>query len=338
MSPDRPQTHTGSILDAREAKPLFVDELTQSSGNESSSGEEPDDQGWLQLDNNQVKSRLPEIAEKDAVDHRLMKEDDQMQFAIRRLAQSQLQQHIHNALTLHNTSNGSQRRQSIAETITSEETRPKFLEQMSLDDNVMRQTEIFVPPNDIPVVGMMDNQGVIEKFIATLKNDGVEVLKLGRRNNWQIRYLTVSREVSWPSRDQFSDMAQCLQCPRALLWLKQFSADNYSIDAIKSKGRGGLLFTQLISVSQDSNEAFNKKVLPRKHQGHFPPTGRVILTYVYEGGVRELLICFKSDEDAIAFCTSIRIIKKVVDRWMEAEITGGTGVEEKVDEEQKQKL
>lgn len=244
------------------------------------------------------------------------------QLEIRRLAKQQLSEHVRNALTIHGSLKGSiqrpelssQRADSRSQSSESEETRPKSL------DTATPALLPTIAPNSLLAPLSYDPQDVLERFISTLKNEGIEVLKLGRRNGWQIRFLTVSREVSWPNRDQSStDSTHCPQCPRALLWLKQFSSENYSIDAIKGKGRGGVLFTQLLSVDFPRTDLFLKKTLPRKFQPNFPPSGGVVLTYVYEGGTRELLLCFRNNVDAQSFCTSMKIIKKVVDRWMDAE-------------------
>jgi hypothetical protein len=257
---------------------------------------------------NEERSQKQDLTMKDG-------SEEEKQLEIRSVAQKQLLQHVQNALTLHGNINVScQGTESTSHSSESEETRPKRLEQSA------QSLATSITPKSLLRSLSFQHQGVLEKFISTLKNEGVEVLKLGRRNNWQIRFLTVSREVSWPNRGQNSaDSAHCPQCPRALLWLKQFNAENYSIDAIKGKGRGGVLFTQLMSVELKSTDVFYKKNLPRKFQPSFPASGGVVLTYVFEGGTRELLLCFKNSVDAESFCTSMKIIKKVVDRWMDSE-------------------
>ena len=74
-------------------------------------------------------------------------------------------------------------------------------------------------------------QEVLQKFSTILRNDKVEVLKLNRHGKWQLRYITVSREVAWlkpnggvPSTPKSS------QCPQALLWYKAHNTKNTVVD------------------------------------------------------------------------------------------------------------
>lgn len=249
--------------------------------------------------------------------------EDELHFELRRQAQQQLLKHAQNALSMHESKNRSdQQTESAVMSIKSLETLPNE------PDYVEQLQESSLNGDVISPIASLEQQEVLERFISTLKNDGVEVLKLGRRNNWQIRYLTVSRESS-------STGGHSPQFPRALLWLKQFKADTYSIDAIKVKGRGGVLFSQLMSVDLANTDSFYftnadsfyQKILPKKFQPKFPTSCGVVLTYVYESGVRKLLLCFKNEGDAKSFCTSMRIIKKLSDKWADIEQSNAENME-----------
>lgn len=240
---------------------------------------------------------------------------DEKQLEIRRLAQKQLLRHIQKAITLHGNVNiHTQNSDTSTNSSESEKIGPKETD-LAYTSPVNTASAILNNSQKMPTE---DKQDAIAKFISSLKHEGVEVLKLGRRNNWQIRFLTVSREVSWSSNTQ--SRIHCPQCPQALLWLKQFNNETYSIDAIKGKGRGGVLFSQLLDVELRSTEEQYKKPFPKRFQQVFPTSAGVVVSYIFEGGTRRLLLCFKNVTDAQSFCTSMKIIKSIVDRWMESEI------------------
>lgn len=157
----------------------------------------------------------------------------------------------------------------------------------------------------------VDHLTTLEKFSATLKNEGVQVLKLGRGNKWQIRYLTVSREfTSLKPNEAPEDIGGC---PRALLWLKKFNVQDYSLSNLKAGGRGGLLFSKLQSVYRLHHSDHYKRA-PRKIKHSFPIFAGVCVEYLCDDSIRKLIMCFKRHEEAQAFCTAMEIIKEVNDR------------------------
>jgi hypothetical protein len=157
-------------------------------------------------------------------------------------------------------------------------------------------------------------RSVLEKFSSTLRNEGIEVLKLNRRNKWQIRFLSVSREVTWLNTE--AENADIGQCPKALLWLKRFQGSSYGISNLKNKGRGGIMFTKLESVNLEmaSRNAFP---ISKRLKAIFEENACVSLEYLFEGGTRTVTLCFKNTRDAKTFCAAMKIIKDVVEREQE---------------------
>lgn len=165
------------------------------------------------------------------------------------------------------------------------------------------------PSSNLSTKLSSEQRTVLENFSTQLKKEGVEVLKLGRRNRWQVRYLTVSREVtSFESDDDVG------QCPKALLWPKQRNPPNCSVASIKDNGRGGVRFDHLKQVrAVESNEYYDRHV-PRKLKETFPTFAGIVLDYWYEGGERQLHFCFKSKLEAQAFSAAVTIIKEATNR------------------------
>jgi len=85
---------------------------------------------------------------------------------------------------------------------------------------------------------------ILEKFLITLRNNGIEVSKLNRDNKWQTRYLTVSKEGSWLCHSD-GNSGDRAYFPLAILWVKKFSTKEYSISNIDKQGKGGIILTQL---------------------------------------------------------------------------------------------
>lgn len=158
-------------------------------------------------------------------------------------------------------------------------------------------------------------------FSSLLKQKGVRVLKLGRQNKWQVRYLTVSKEVVWVSPHERA--REVGQCPKALLWVKRFDSKAHDLSKIKSQGRGGVLFSDLNKVeyvkgqNTSATESFDRisKTLKRT----FPSFFGVSVDYSFhdEDGTRShrsVMLSFMSKADAEAFITAIKIIKDALAR------------------------
>lgn len=154
-------------------------------------------------------------------------------------------------------------------------------------------------------------QDVLQKFSTMLRNDKVEVLKLNRHGKWQLRYLTVSREVAWLRPSGASSTPKSSQCPQALLWYKAQHTKNAGLGGLKNDGRGGFLFAQLHSIERDPN-VNPPSAIPKKLKPKYTSYAGVKIRYHCEEGERDLVFCFQDPSDAKAFCTAVDIIHQVV--------------------------
>jgi hypothetical protein len=157
-----------------------------------------------------------------------------------------------------------------------------------------------------------EDQAMLENFSSALKNTGVEVLKLGRKNKWQVRYLTVSKEVTKLSTGGVA--GDIGQCPMALLWPKSFKGHNFSVATIKENGRGGVLFKHLKKVRPTASNEYYDHHLPKKLKVAFPEFAGVVLDYLHDSGARQLHLCFKSTAESQAFITAMLIIREATER------------------------
>lgn len=189
-------------------------------------------------------------------------------------------------------------------------------------DNISTESSVSQLPKPITMIKVhepspskpsFDQRAMLETFSSHLKKEGVEVLKLSRRNKWQVRYLTVSREVTRLDTQEFFT-GNIGQCPKALLWPKQRKGRNNSVSSIKGNGRGGLLFAQLTQVELSSSNELYDRHLPRKLKAAFPSYAGAVLDYCFKRGNRKLHFCFKTKLDAEAFVTTMLIIKEAAER------------------------
>lgn len=155
------------------------------------------------------------------------------------------------------------------------------------------------------------HEEVLQKFSSMLRNDKVEVLKLNRHGKWQLRYITVSREVSWLHNSQVPPTPTSSQCPQALLWYKGHNTKNNGLAGLRNDGRGGFLFSQLQKVERDPN-VNPPAPIPKKLKAKFGSYAGVKIQYICEDGDRDLVFCFQDPSDAKAFCTAVDIIHQVV--------------------------
>lgn len=173
---------------------------------------------------------------------------------------------------------------------------------------------------DIPVPWLstalsFEQRAVLKDFSSNLKNDGVQVMKLSRRNRWQIRYLTVSKEVSRLSSDQ-DGSKNIEQCPKALLWPKRIvRSQKCSISSIKSGGQGGLHFERLLQIRPVVSNEYYDTNLSKRLKREFPVFAGVAVDFSYEGGgQRQLHLCFRTKIDAEAFVATMHIIREAAER------------------------
>lgn len=156
------------------------------------------------------------------------------------------------------------------------------------------------------------HQDVLQKFSSMLRNDKVEVLKLNRHGKWQVRFITVSREIAWlKQNDAEPRTPSSSQCPQALLWYKAHNMKNTGLAGLKNDGRGGFMFSQLSKIERDPN--INPPApVPKKLKAKYGTYAGVKIKYLCDEGERDLIFCFQDKSDASAFCTAIDIIHKVV--------------------------
>jgi hypothetical protein len=165
-------------------------------------------------------------------------------------------------------------------------------------------------------------------FFAVMKNEGMEVLKLGRRNKWQLRYLTVTVEVMNFTDHKYEVDVGDSQCPLGLLWLKHRPDSQHGLSSLKKLGRGGLPFSSLRKIGsvRDENagaatESLSK--ISKKQRALFPSLNGVSIEYSFisdDGSLenRSVLFCFKTEKDADAFAAAMETIKTIVSRGPEA--------------------
>jgi hypothetical protein len=195
---------------------------------------------------------------------------------------------------------------------------PKFGDSLSTESSVSQGPKPM-PQGETPISRLstalsFEQRAVLEKFSSCLKNEGVPVLKLGRRSKWQVRYLMVSKEATILSSDQ-SETNGIGQCPKALLWPKRVAkGQSVSIASIKANGRGGVLFERLKQVRPVASNEYYDRHLPKKLKRDFPVFAGVAVDYTYDGGQRQLHLCFKSILDAQAFVTAMLIIREATER------------------------
>lgn len=155
-------------------------------------------------------------------------------------------------------------------------------------------------------------EDVLQKFSTMLRNDKVEVLKMNRHGKWQLRYITVSKEVAWlQQNNQAPPTPTSSKCPQALLWYKGHNTKNSGLAGLRNDGRGGFLFSQLKKVERDPN-VNPPAPIPKKLKAKFGSYAGVKIQYICEEGDRDLVFCFQDPSDAKAFCTAVDIIHQVV--------------------------
>jgi hypothetical protein len=157
---------------------------------------------------------------------------------------------------------------------------------------------------------------LVEKFTKQLGTDGVEVLKLNSRKQWQVRYFTVAKEqLALTAHEAKSKSGDTAQCPKALLWLKKFNNKNggYGLTNIDKSGHGGMMIVDLTDVSV-SNKRDLENPLPKKLQNKFQHSVLVTLDYTVNGTFRSVEFRCKNNDEAQFLCTCLRVIRDLLRR------------------------
>ena len=152
----------------------------------------------------------------------------------------------------------------------------------------------------------------LEVFTRSLNGEGIQVLKLGRRNKWQLRFLGLIKT---------NHVEEVSQLPLGLLWSKRkFDASSRGLDSLKNGGRGGFLFRQLNKVEYVRKSAAAvsfAQAASKKSNRDFKSFVGVNVDYWYSESDksvhhRSVLLCFKSEEEADSFVTAVETIKAAI--------------------------
>lgn len=168
-----------------------------------------------------------------------------------------------------------------------------------------------------PILLSFSQRSLIEKFSKQLANVGVEVLKLNRRKQWQVRYFTVSKEqIALIAHEANSKSgAEVAQCPKALLWLKKFNpkGGGYSLANIDKSGHGGMLLVDLKDIHV-SNKQDMENPFPKKMADKFKDSVLVTLEYQFNNEKRRIEFRCKDNDEAQFLCTCMRVIRDLLKR------------------------
>lgn len=181
----------------------------------------------------------------------------------------------------------------------------------------LHSASVAPKPTTTPILLSFSQRSLIEKFSKQLANVGVEVLKMNRRKQWQVRYFTVSKEqIALIAHEADSKSgAEVAQCPKALLWLKKFNAKGggYSLANIDKSGHGGMLLVDLkdihVSIKQDLENPFPKKIAEK-----FKDSVLVALEYQFNNEKRRIEFRCKDNDEAQFLCTCMRVIRDLLKR------------------------
>lgn len=150
-----------------------------------------------------------------------------------------------------------------------------------------------------------EQRDIIAVFASMLRQEGIEILKLNRRNKWQMKVLTVSDEAIF-LKTHLGD----LNCPEALLWVKRFNPKtSYSLTSIRNEGRGGVQFSGIQKMlilpnNDDSTPPHHSISLYPK----FKDSVSVQIIYLCNGNSKIMTIRCKTKEDAEILISSTRTV------------------------------
>lgn len=158
-------------------------------------------------------------------------------------------------------------------------------------------------------ITLTNNQrALVEQFAGQLSNYGMEVLKLNRKNQWQLRYFTVSKEqLALTAHEALRPVGEVSQCPEALLWLKKFNPNigGYNLSNIDKGGHGGMMLANVIDVQVfDSPNLDN---VPKKSLDRFKKASLVKMIYTMDGSPRVTDFLCRDSNEAQYLSTCIRV-------------------------------
>jgi len=171
-----------------------------------------------------------------------------------------------------------------------------------------------------PILLSSSQRNLIERFSKQLTSVGIEVLKLNTKRKWQIRHLTVSKEMIPLSAHQAISKSEDLtSCHKALLWLKKFNrthhGDGYGISNIDKNGHGGMLLVDLSEIKVSNvAEDLVENPLPKKLHEPFKDSVLVTMDYKINGSRRSIELRCKNDDEAQFLCTCTRLVRDMLRR------------------------
>ncbi|KAL3922202.1 MAG: hypothetical protein SGILL_002329, partial [Bacillariaceae sp.] len=147
-------------------------------------------------------------------------------------------------------------------------------------------------PSAGPILLSFSQRSLMDKFSKQLTAVGVEVLKLNRRSQWQVRFFTVSKEqIALSAHEAISKTGELARCPKALLWLKKYNPKNggYGITNIDKDGHGGMLLVDLLEIEvSDGKVDMVQHPLPKKLADKFKNSVLLTLKYKMNGSLRSI--------------------------------------------------
>lgn len=182
--------------------------------------------------------------------------------------------------------------------------------------SAMMSEMMSVNTRNAPILLSTSQRSLIDRFAKQMAHVGVEVLKLNRRNVWQARYFTVSKEqvalISHNGKSKSS--ADVAQCPKALLWLKKFNGKGggYSVSNIDKNGHGGMLLVNLLDVRVESKPA--ERAFPRKLAEKYKNSVILTLFFLFNGEDRSIEFRCKDNDEAHFICTCLRVMRDLLKR------------------------
>lgn len=170
----------------------------------------------------------------------------------------------------------------------------------------------------------------MDKLLAKLSSEGMEVLKLNRENKWQQRFLTITREVMQFKKSDDIRFSGINTCPKGLLWVKKFDSKNHTVASIGKDGKGGMLFNaiQHVSVTKDNHPLSRKQ-----KKGKFKDSITFSLHSNTNGMKRKVLFRCMTKEDVFALSAGFQAIIDRIDN--DASTSKGKGKQNKLSIETK---
>ena len=159
-----------------------------------------------------------------------------------------------------------------------------------------------------PIIYPSIDGGVKEMGIMMerFRREGIAVLKLNTHNQWQPRFLTVTKEVNMFKRTDDDKYAQNAidSCPKGLLWLKKFNDSEQSVASMK-KGKGGIFFSAIESVSVPSR---THPLSKKQQKGEFKDSYTFVVVSNENGSKREIYFRVANKDDVILLSAGFQAV------------------------------